>query len=168
MKIILSIIVSLFLFCSCVTEKQRARICNSCASVSLKKDSIVYKIDSVKVEIPGKDGPIVYLENPCQNLCDSLGRLKNVNIITKKNGQIVKINTQGNGINISTHTKDTAIKAPVIKKESYSRQKDVEVKYEVCKRDHKTSFDGFCNWFFYIVGPLIGFYIFFRVKKLIP
>jgi len=60
------------------------------------------------------------------------------------------------------------VKASVTSKESFSKQKDVVVKQENCKRDHRTDFDGLCRWFFYIVAPLIGLYLFLRIKKIVP
>lgn len=165
---ILSIIGLMIALNSCMTERKRQRICNSCPVKTEKHDSIVYKIDSVKIQLPGKDGPTVYLENPCKLLCDSLGKLKNVDIKTKRNGQSLKISTQGNGINISSNTSDTTVKAPVISKESHSSEKNTVVIEEKCKRDHRTDFDGVCRWFFYIVAPMIGLYVFLRIKKFIP
>jgi len=164
----LSVLFLMIVLNSCITEKKRQKICNSCPVKTEKHDSIIYKIDTLKIPLPGKDGPIVYLDNPCKGLCDSLGRLKNVNIVTKRNGQTLKINTQGNGISISSNTHDTVVKASVTSKESFSKQKDVVVKQENCKRDHRTDFDGLCRWFFYIVAPLIGLYLFLRIKKIVP
>lgn len=141
---------------SCITEKKRQKICNTCPIKTERHDSIVQRIDTVKVNIPGEPGPTVYLENPCKLLCDSLGRLKPVNIHTVKNGQILHINTQGNGINISSERKDTAVNATVVNTDRYSKRKDVEVRYEVCKRDHRTAFDGWCRyWFYGTAGALV-------------
>lgn len=162
--ILLYFFFSLTLFLSLFSCKT----CDPCIVSTEKKDSIVYKIDTVLVAVPGFDGPTVYLENPCKDLCDSLGRLKHVNVVKKKGGQTIKISTQGNGLNISSNTKDTTIKTSVGSKETYSKEKNAVVIREQCKRDHRNSFDGFCRWFFYIVGPALGLYIGLRLKKVIP
>lgn len=162
MKKLILLLISAVLITSCITEKKRLKICNTCASVSSRHDSIVYKRDTVKIELPGKPGPVVFLENPCKLLCDSLNHLKNVNINTVKNGQNLHISTQGGGLNISTETKDTLAEVPVMNKETYHEQKDVEQKFIECKRDHRTDFDGFCRMFFWIIAPLLVLYGVFR------
>lgn len=143
----------------CVTEKQRLKICNGCPVKTVIHDSIVLKHDTVPFYLPGKDGPTVYLENPCKELCDSLGNLKKVDKKTNRNGLRLHITTQGNGLNITTASKDTTLKAPVTTTQTFHSKKDTEVKWLQCDKPHKTEFDGFCRWFFYIAGPTILIYI---------
>lgn len=142
------------MFGGCISEKKRRGICAGCPVVTHTKDSIVYKHDTVTVNIPGKPGPTVYLENPCKLLCDSLGNLKPVNITTRRNGTILNINTLGNGLNIVTETKDTTAKAPVLTKETFSQKEEAHIKWMPCTNE-RTDFDGFCRWFFYIMAPLV-------------
>jgi len=158
-------LIGLVLF-GCITEKRRQEICNTCTSQSNKKDSVVYRIDTLDVLIPGEDGPVIYLDNPCKELCDSFGKLRNVNIITKKNNQIIKIKTQGNGLNIIGQTKDTIRKTTIGTKQVFSTDKRTDIKWIDCKREHRNAFDGFCRWFFYIVAPMLGLFGLFKIYKL--
>src|SRR5690349_6230086 len=80
------------------------KTCEPCLVKTETKDSIVYRIDTVKIPIAGKPGPVIYLENPCKLLCDSMGRLKNVNIVTKKNGQTLNFVSVGSGLQLGSST----------------------------------------------------------------
>lgn len=151
---VIALLMLLFSLSGCITEKKRQKICNSCP-VKIEKerhDSIITKTVYKTVKVPGKPGPVVYLENPCKMLCDSAGKLKQVNINTIKNGQTVTIKTQGNGLNITTETKDHKDSVAVTEKESFSSNKTIDTVIEKCARDHRTSFDNFCRWFFFIVS----------------
>lgn len=162
----LAIALIFLFFASCITEKKRKEICNTCTSQSTKKDSVVYRIDTLNVMIPGENGPTIYLDNPCKELCDSLGRLRNVSLITKRGNQVIKINTQGNGLNIFGSTLDTSVKATVGVKETFSTDRKTDIKWIDCKKEHRNTFDGFCRWFFYIVGPIMAGLIGFKIYKL--
>jgi len=97
-KFVFSIIAIIILMCmfSCVTEKQRMKICRNCPTRDsiiikesiVKKDTTIYVIQEVSTPI--------YLDNPCSLLCDSLGRLKPVFIKEKKNGISKTISTENN------------------------------------------------------------------------
>jgi len=161
------IIFSIF-FSSCVTEKQRRKICNSCAVETHNTETITIIHDTVPKLIPGKDGPIVYLENPCKLLCDSLGNLKKgVDINVSRNGMTTHVKTQGNGINISTASKDTTLKIPVTNSVTVKDTKEAEVKYIPCANE-RTAFDGWCRWFFYIFAPLIAIYMVLKFYFRLP
>jgi hypothetical protein len=153
------------LFSSCkITEKQRQEICNTCPVKTERRDSIVYKRDTVRVEVPGKPGPTVYLDNPCKLLCDSLGHLRNVDIKTTKNGQTLHINTMGNGINVATETRDTALAVPVTTKETFHDEKEADVKYVPCANE-RTAFDGFTRYWFYITALFLLIAVGWRAGK---
>ena len=83
------------------TKKQKANFlakhCERKDSISyVKKDSIVYK-DSL-IYIPQIINTPIYLENPCKLLCDSLGNIKKVNIVTNKGGLKSTLKTVGNSL----------------------------------------------------------------------
>lgn len=139
------------LFFSCITEKKRNKICNSCPGKSESHDSIVIKTVIVPVNVPGAPGPTLYLDNPCKYLCDSLGNLKKVNINVNHNGQNLNINTLGGGLLINTSTKDSIHAAEVQRKETYHDAKKEMVKYLPCLNE-RTFMDGFCRIWFYITA----------------
>lgn len=167
MKILKVISVVLFLFCatSCVTERQRAKICNSCSVTSFKKDSIVYvkKDTSIYITIPG---PIQYLENPCKELCDSLGNLKSFKISKKKNGIKGTVKSIGKSIVFECETDSLKTVIGLLEKQIYQEKQNSLVKYLDCSREHKTSWDGFTFWFFWIVAPLILIWFAWRYLKM--
>jgi hypothetical protein len=150
----------------CITEKKRREICNTCTSSSIKKDSVVYRIDTFDILIPGKDGPVIYLDNPCKDLCDSLGRLKQISTTTKKNNQVITIKNNNGKLVIESSTKDTTVNKTLGRKEVFSSETKTDIKWEKCNKTHKTSFDGFTNWFFYIVAPLLVIFGVFKIYKL--
>lgn len=165
----LSLILSLLIIIiSCVTEKKRAEICNTCPVM----ESVVYK-EKIKLKDTTiyitQHGPIQYLENPCKKLCDSLGNLKPFSITKKENGIVGTIKSVGNSI--AFDCKDDSLKKVIsglIEKNTVNSEEKTVIRYENCKKNHRTDFDGFCRWFFYIVGPLLFCYIFLRIKKVVP
>lgn len=150
----------------CITEKKRREICNTCTSSSIKKDSVVYRIDTFNILIPSEDGPIIYLDNPCKDLCDSLGRLKQISTITKKNNQVITIKNNNGKLVIESSTKDTTINKTFGRKEVFSSERKTDIKWIECKKEHRNAFDGFCKWFFYIVSPILALYGIFKIYKL--
>lgn len=171
----LILLASLFLVGCKITEEQRRQICFTCPSKIEVRDSISYVHDTVKITIPGKPGPTIYLENPCKLICDSLGRLKPVNIKQQKNGQILHINTLGGGLNIHAETKDTTAKSPILNKQTFHSEKTDTPKFIPCQ-DERTDFDGFCRYWFwatllllFIIAGLKGLQWYFkRLKSKLP
>lgn len=168
MKKILLILISIISLSSCISEKKRAKICNTCAV----KDSISYKeIIKLKDTIIYRNiaGPVQYLENPCKLLCDSLGKLKPFEIKTKKNGLTSTIKSVGNSIAVDCSADSLKLVISGLKEtvREYSSRKAV-IRYIECTKKHTTDFDGLCRWFFYIFAPGIALYIFLRLKKIIP
>lgn len=157
----LLIISLLVVISSCVvTKKQRenflAKHCERKDSISyVRKDSIVVK-DSL-VYIPTIVNTPIYLENPCKLLCDSLGNLKNVNITTSKGGLKSTVKTLGNGLIFECET--DSLKARIqwlehnltIVEKSHT-ENTVKVP---CELKHRTGFDGFCRWYFFITFAII-------------
>jgi hypothetical protein len=163
------LLLAAMLLSSCVvTQKQRDRfLARNCKQESSKSDSIVTKLDTVLVEVPGEQGPPIYLENPCAHLCDSLGNLKPFSITEEKNGIKTSVRSVGNSIVINSATKDTARPAVVTTKEVYSDEKATVP--EDCRREHRTWWDHFCFWFTNIVGGAGVLYLAFKwLRRFIP
>lgn len=151
-------------FFACVTEKQRLRICQTCSFSNTAKDSIriVERIDSIY--LPPIAGPVQYLENPCKDLCDSLGRLKRFIFKTKKNSIKSTVRSVGNSIAIECET--DSLKAQIKTLEKYISDKNNSnvVKVLPCVNE-RTRFDGFTYWWFIITAILLIVKIGIRVVK---
>jgi hypothetical protein len=154
-------IAGLILLSRCVaTKKQKenflAKHCERKDSISyVRKDSIVYK-DSL-IYIPQIINTPIYLENPCKLLCDSLGNLKKVNIVTNKGGLKSTVKTLGNGLIFECETDSLKARIKWLEHnltiiEKSHTENTVQVP---CELKHRTGFDGFCRWYFFITFSLI-------------
>jgi ribosomal protein L12E/L44/L45/RPP1/RPP2 len=164
-KNLLTAILLLTFLNGCITEKKRQKICQTCP-VKIEKevhDSIIEKLKDTTIYIT-QQGPIQYLENPCKTLCDSLGNLKPIKIESKKNGIKSTIKSVGNTLAIECET--DSLKAVINGlKETIRITKEKEIKeVPVCHLDHKTKFDGFTFWWFWITACAIA--IKFVVNKI--
>ncbi len=82
-----------------MTQKKLDAICSRCPvkdSVRIEKTVEVQYRDSL-IYIT-QQGPTQYLENPCKELCDSLGNLKKFEVVKKTNGIVGTIKSVGNSI----------------------------------------------------------------------
>lgn len=143
---------------SCKAYKER--ICRECTTVN--KDSVstvertIILYDTVKIAYPVQ-GPIQYLENPCKNLCDSLGRLKPFEIKKKTNGITGTIKSVGNSIVFDC--KEDSLKYIIEKQlttiKSFEDKQSTKTVQEDCKKEHTTKFTGFTFWWFWITLGII-------------
>lgn len=146
----------LLILSSCVTEKKRLEICNTCPAKTITKDSVWEHLVHDTLSLPPIAGPIQYLENPCKELCDSMGRLKPFVRVEKKNGITNTIKTVGNSLAFSSDADSIIAYTSHKEKEAFHKKEESLINYVYCGLDHTTTFDGFCRWFFYIVG---SFYV---------
>lgn len=123
---------------------------------TIVKDSITYR------QIPG---PVQYLENPCQHLCDSLGNLRPFEITKKKNGLKSTIKSIGNSIafDCEADSLKEVIKMITHKRNVY-RASAVTVK-RPCELEHRTKWDGFTWYWFIITASILTLYILLKVFK---
>jgi hypothetical protein len=139
---VITAIIVMVLLSSCVTEKKRLKICQSCALKTVQKDSIIERLVEVPVYTAPIPGPTLYLPSPCAALCDSLGNLKPFTIEKKQNGikTTVKSNTAANTLDISSNLEDsTKTTAKVPQKEIFhSEIKEVPAR---CQLRHLTDWD---------------------------
>lgn len=149
---------------SCVTEKQRAKICNACSVVSKIKDSIVYvKVDTTIYITTA--GPTQYLDSPCKDLCDSLGNIKPFEKIKTTNGIKGTIKSVGKSIVFTCEADSLKQVIQFLEKRIYSQNENSYVKYVPCNREHKTKFDGFTCWWFWITVAIGVIIILIRAVK---
>jgi hypothetical protein len=163
-KTLLATLLLLTLLSGCISEKKRQKICLECP-VRIEKeihDSIIEKIRDTTIYIT-QQGPIQYLDNPCKNLCDSLGKLKPIKVESKKNGIKSTITTVGNSLSVSLKAVINGLK------EIIRIRKEQEVKeVPVCHLEHKTWFDEYTFWWFWITVSIILIrYSFKKIMSLI-
>lgn len=158
-----AVLVLIVALSSCSYDKRLAKWCGRCTV----KDSIVYKEIIKKKDTTlyiTTPGPIQYLENPCAHLCDSFGNLKPFEIKKKTNGIVGTIKSVGNSIafNCDADSLRAVIRGleekTIVKSEAITRFAD-------CNKEHRTSFDGFTRWWFYITAGLLLLFIGFKVLK---
>jgi hypothetical protein len=161
LMIIISLIAAIFMLTRCVaTKKQKANFlakhCERKDSISyVKKDSIVYK-DSL-IYIPQIINTPIYLENPCKLLCDSLGNIKKVNIVTNKGGLKSTLKTVGNSLIFECETDSLKARIKWLEHNQIITEKShTENTVKIpCELKHRTGFDGFCRYYFFITFSLI-------------
>ena len=167
---VLTAITFLVAFSSCVTEKQRKRILSDCPlkTITVIKDSVTEKIvtkhDSIYIY---KTGPIKYIENPCSLLCDSLGNLKPFYSESKKNGIKQTLQTKGNVL-IQDCNIDSLLQVneSLIKQIDHYHLKEQETQvHDNCKFDHRTKFDGFTWWWFWITAGILTLWVIIKFFK---
>lgn len=172
-RLVICFVIALFLLIalsSCVTEKQRLKICQSCTLKSERKDSIIERLIEVPVYVAPIPGPTLYLPSPCAALCDSLGNLKPFTIEKKQNGikTTVKTNTVANTLDISSNLEDsTKTNAKVPQKEIFhSELREVPAR---CELRHLTDWDIFWIKVGKTLGGILlaiaGFYLFKWLAK---
>ena len=115
-----------------------------------------------KVPVPG---PIQYLDNPCKLLCDSLGKLKPVNIVKHKNG--IKSTIKTNGGKLEFTCSEDSLKMVIEKQKTIidTFTQDTKIVQEDCKKDHLTGWDYFWIKTGYILFLILVIWILVKVFK---
>lgn len=167
---IITAIVVMCCFSSCVaTEKQRKRFlaahCVGKDSVRIEyKDKIVLKDTTIYKTTAG---PIQYLENPCKTLCDSLGNLKPFSVTKKEKGIKSTVFSVGNSIASKCDIDSMAVSLQwtehhTAKTETSHTEKVIQ---KDCELEHRTKFDGFTFWWFWITAGILALYILIKIFK---
>lgn len=154
MKNLIICLLALFLT-SCVTEKKRLQICNTCAVKTEVRDSI-YQVECWDtVRLAPISGPVIYIQDPC----DSLGNLNPISITKTKNGVIGTVKSMGNTIVFNCETDSLRAYIRMLKEKYVLNKKIVaDVKYIPCKNE-RTSFDGFTRWWFWGTFVIVLFFV---------
>lgn len=157
---------------SCVTEKRRKAICQTCTLESKRTDSTVTAVRerTVPVTVPG---PTVYVavKNPCAELCDSLGRLKDgvkINVPgTTAGTRSATIFTRGDSLHVLTEADSLRLKIAV-QDSLIKRLVTIENTTAArCELDHITKWDSFfiisgrVSWLLLV---LIAIWLFIRKR----
>lgn len=160
---IVGCLVAFFIFSSCMTNRKGelttkgqnfiATYCKGEDSTS-HSDKTTIIFDTIQIPYPVA-GPVQYLENPCANLCDSLGRLKPFEIKKKTNGITGTIRSVGNSIAFDCKTDSLKYIIETQKRiiDNFSSEKTV-IK-EPCDKEHITG----TQWMFIRLGQILSGFI---------
>lgn len=165
MKKLIIILLAIIALSSCVvTQKQRDKFCGNCTQTAVTKDSVAtkikYKDTTIYVSTPPTTATV---ESPC----DSVGKLKDFKITETKNG--IKTTIEGKGNKLIVTCKADSLEQVIkglnqeITKEHFKQETKIITKE--CNLEHRTGFDYFCRWFFYI---LAGLFVLRLILKRIP
>lgn len=156
-------ILSILLITSCATIKKN-RYDRKCAKFDCIKKT--YVLDSTFVtEIKDttyitKEGTTVYLENPCAELCDSVGNLKKFKKTTKKSGIKSTIKSVGNSLVVEC---DTDSLEAVITTLQTTKIRSERQTIEVPRK--KTWFEKLQSIWFYISITAVIVYLALKIKR---
>jgi len=169
---LLLIVTILVVLSSCVaTKKQKnrflAKYCERKDSISyVVKDSTVYK--DTTIFIPTIVNTPIYLENPCKLLCDSLGNLKPFSKTSGKgSGLLSHVHTVGNSIVFDCRTDSLKARIQWLEKhQTVTTNSHTEnTVQKLCELEHRTKFDGFTWWWFWITAGLLCLWVLIKIGK---
>ena len=171
MKNLSKLLLVLTIFSSCVlTKKQKnnflAKYCERKDSiVYVKKDSIVFK--DTTIYVPTIVNTPIYLENPCKLLCDSLGNLKPFIKTEKKNGLKSTVKSVGNVLVVECETDSLKARIQYLEHHTIDIEKShtENTVQKPCELEHRTKFDGFTWWWFWITAGILTLYILIKIGK---
>lgn len=170
LKLISLLLLSVTMTQCVLTKKQKNRFL---AKYCERKDSIVYvKRDSIVVKdttvyIPTIVNTPIYLENPCKELCDSMGNLKSFSKTETKNGLKSTVKSVGNVLVVECETDSLKARIQylehhIIDVERSHTENTVE---KPCELEHTSKFDGFTWWWFWITVSILALWILTKVAK---
>lgn len=151
---------SILFFVSCVTEKQRKRICSECKSVN--SDSVIYKTKETVRDsfIFVSSKPVIqYIKNPC----DSLGKLKEFDFVKYNNGVKNIVKSIGGVLVTICEIDSLKARCNFLERKVFEAKKTHEIK-EITT-NILTSFQKFCIKFFWSITLIVAFYCVYRIIR---
>jgi hypothetical protein len=151
---VLIVLISIVLATSCVSQRKRIEICGTCPVETVEvykeivRDTVIYVT---------AQGETKYLDNPCADLCDSLGNLKPFEKTIESKGKKVVLYTQGNKLAVRADLDSSEIQLEV-------RHVTKTVVQTIQGECVKTRLMKIQAWFFWIVLAGLGGFIFFKIK----
>lgn len=153
-----------------LTKKQKdnflAKYCERKDSlIYIKKDSIVFK--DTTIYVPTIVNTPIYLENPCKLLCDSLGNLKPFIKTEKKGGLKSTVKSVGNVLVVECETDSLKARIQYLEHHTIDLEKShtENTVQKPCELEHRTKFDGFTWWWFWITASILALFILIKLGK---
>lgn len=157
---LLAILLGLF---SCVTEKQRAKICATCqhadSLVITKHDTIVYRDTTLFLSFTGDT---ITIPSPCDST-----KLRTFDVIKKRNGIVSELKSNGKVIECLCKDDSLLLVIKGIRADHFAEIDSTksETRLLNCDKEHHTGWDTFCNWFTIITLSIcIGATVVFAFK----
>lgn len=152
MKKIAIAIPIILILSGCITQKRRARICAACPVNSVTKDSIVIVKRDTTIYITHRE-----VEYRDTIICDPSGKVEDFRKVVSGGGIKATVSMKSNKLKVVCETDSLyqVIKGLISERSQWSKVSNTKV-VEVCEKEHKTKFDGFTFWWFWITSVLIG------------
>lgn len=133
--------------------------------IYIKKDSIVFK--DTTIYVPTIVNTPIYLENPCKLLCDSLGNLKPFIKTEKKGGLKSTVKSVGNVLVVECETDSLKARIQYLEHHTIDIEKShtENTVQKPCELEHRTKFDGFTWWWFWITASILALFILIKLGK---
>ena len=152
MKKLLLLFLSIVLLSSCITQNRRARICATCPVNSVTKDSIVIVKQDTTIYITHRE-----VEYRDTIICDPKGNIKDKKEVVSGGGVKATITFKQNRLVVKCETDSLyqVIRGLLTERSMWSRTNSVKV-LRVCEKKHKTAFDGFTLYWFWITAGFLA------------
>lgn len=166
----------------CGCEYHLKRVAAKCGATASVKDS-VSRTDSIRENTTVTEtvrkvpvyittpGPIQYLPNPCDLLCDSLGQLRDFSRESKKNGLTSTIHSEGNTLvvdcNADSLKAEIEARDRIIDRQRSQYHETATTHSETIPAHVRTPFEKWCIGWFWITAILLALFIVYKVRHLI-
>jgi hypothetical protein len=154
-------------FSGCNTQKRIAKICATCPTKTIIKDSVRVEIKERKVNVFFTDTFIYFLPNPCAKLCDSNGNLKPTftHTIVSDKGTIQTLSVKNNSL-VLIEQLDSLKKVISVKDTLIERfvNTTIEVPSQ-CKLEHLTWWDKFFKGLGQILSLIVLSFLGYKIVK---
>ena len=152
MKNLLTLLILSILLSSCITQNRRARICATCPVNSVTKDSIVLIRKDTTIYITHRE-----VEYRDTIICDPSGKVDDLRKVVSGGGVKATISIKNNKLKVICETDSLyqVIRNLLTERSMWSRTNSVKV-LRVCEKKHKTAFDGFTLYWFWITAGFLA------------
>jgi hypothetical protein len=144
-------------------EAEKQAICNTCAVT--KVDSIVYEtiyIDTTVYVV--EDGEKIYIANPCSELCDEYGNLKEFSQETRRNNVVTTVETK-NGALVASCNVDSLEWIIYTKSQTIKHLENTTVPPKIVERSI-TKFEQFQRYWFWVTVAVVLTILFIKTVKI--
>lgn len=149
----LILLLPILLLYSCVTEKKRSQICQSCPVITVSKDSIIYIKKDTTIYITHRE-----VEYRDTIFCDPTGKVNEFRKVVSGGGVKATVKIKDNKLTVKCETDSLyqIIRGLITEKETWSKSNTTKILQPECKLKHQNKFTGFCFYWFLITAVYFG------------